>query len=44
MYFWTLAIKDYRNRSRKTYSFDTNVLSNMGIKGLKGFKGKGKIR
>ena len=40
----TLAIKDYRNRSRKTYSFDTNVLSNMGIKGLKGFKGKGKLR
>ena len=39
----TLAIKDYRNRSRKTYSFDTNVLSNMGIKGLKGFKGKGKL-
>ena len=39
----TLAIKDYRNRSRKTYSFDTNVLSNMGVKGLKGFKGKGKL-
>lgn len=39
----TLAIKDYKNRSRKTYSFDTNVLSNMGVKGLKGFKGKGKL-
>lgn len=39
----TLAIKDYKNRSKKTNSFDTNVLSNFsgakGIKGLKGMKG-----
>lgn len=33
----TLAIKDYKNRSKKTYSFDTNILSNYnGTKGLKG--------
>lgn len=39
----TLAIKDYKNRSKKTNSFDTNVLSNFsgakGIKGIKGMKG-----
>lgn len=39
----TLAIKDYKNRSKKTNSFDTNVLSNFsgakGAKGLKGMKG-----
>lgn len=39
----TLAIKDYKNRSKKTNSFDTNVLSNFsgakGAKGLKGIKG-----
>ena len=32
----TLAIKSYKNRSKKTYSFDTNILSNFnGTKGLK---------
>lgn len=37
----TLAIKDYKNRTKKTYSFDTNILSNFnGTKGLKGLKGK----
>lgn len=37
----TLAIKEYKNRSKKTYSFDTNILSNFnGTKGLKGLKGK----
>ena len=36
----TLAIKDYKNRSKKTYSFESNILSNMGIKGMKGLKGK----
>jgi len=36
----TIAIKDYKNRARKTYSFDSNILSNMGVKGLKGLKGK----
>lgn len=37
----TLAIKDYKNKSKKTYSFDTNILSNFnGTKGLKGIKGK----
>ena len=35
-----LAVKDYKNRAKKTYSFDTNVLSNFGVKGLKGMKGK----
>ena len=31
------AIKDYKNRSGKTYSFDTNILSNFnGVKGMKG--------
>lgn len=33
-----IAVKDYKNRSRKTYSFDTNILSNCN--GLKGSKGK----
>ena len=37
----TLSIKDYKNRCKKTYSFDTNILSNFnGSKGLKGLKGK----
>lgn len=38
----TIAIKDYKNRSKKIYSFDTNILSGyvMGAKGLKGVKGK----
>lgn len=37
----TLAIKDYKNKSKKTYSFETNILSNFnGTKGLKGIKGK----
>ena len=34
----TLSIKDYRNRSKKIYSFESNILSNYGIKGLKGIK------
>lgn len=37
----TLAIKDYKNKSRKVYSFESNILSNYGgTKGLKGMKGK----
>lgn len=36
----TLSIKDYKNRARKTYSFESNILSNIGVKGLKGLKGK----
>lgn len=36
----TLSIKDYKNRARKTYSFESNILSNFGVKGLKGIKGK----
>ena len=36
----TLCIKDYKNRARKTYSFESNILSNYGIKGAKGLKGK----
>ncbi|HPF83278.1 MAG TPA: D-alanine--D-alanine ligase family protein [Bacilli bacterium] len=44
----TIAIKDYKNKSKKTVSFDTNILSNFngtkGVKGLKGIKGiKGKL-
>ena len=34
----TLCIKDYKNRSKKIYSFESNILSNYGIKGLKGMK------
>ena len=34
----TLSIKDYKNRSKKVYSFESNILSNFGIKGLKGIK------
>ena len=33
-----IAVKDYKNRSRKIYSFDTNILNNCN--GLKGSKGK----
>lgn len=36
----TLSIKDYKNRAKKTYSFESNILSNLGVKGLKGMKGK----
>ena len=34
----TLSIKDYKNRSKKVYSFESNILSNFGVKGLKGIK------
>lgn len=34
----TLAIKEYKNKSRKIYSFESNILSNYGVKGLKGIK------
>ena len=34
----TLCIKDYKNRTNKIYSFESNILSNMGVKGLKGIK------
>ena len=33
-----IAIKDFKNNQKKTYSFDTNILSNYN--GVKGFKGK----
>lgn len=37
----TLAIKQYKLRHEKTFSFDTNILSNYsGTKGAKGMKGK----
>ena len=39
----TLSIKDYKNRARKIYSFESNILSNYGIKGSKGLKGVKKI-
>lgn len=36
----TLAIKDYKNRQKKVFSFETNILSNFnGSKGVKGLKG-----
>ena len=34
----TLAIKDYKNRARKIYSFESNILSNYGVKSAKGIK------
>lgn len=34
----SLAIKDYKNRSRKIYSFESNILSNYGVKGSKKLK------
>ena len=34
----TLCIKDYKNRHKKIYSFESNILSNYGVKGLKGIK------
>jgi D-alanine-D-alanine ligase len=37
----SLAIKDYKNRCKKTYSFETNILCNFnGLKGAKGSKTK----
>lgn len=36
----TTCIKDYKNRAKKIYSFESNILSNYGVKGLKGMKGK----
>lgn len=39
----TLAIKDYKKRSKRTFSFESNILKNFN--GLKGAKGKfGKLR
>lgn len=41
-----IAIKEYKESSKKVYSFETNVLSGFnGLKGVKGAKGvKGKLR
>ena len=37
----SLAVKDFKSRNKKVFSFETNVLSNYsGTKGLKGAKGK----
>lgn len=36
----SLAIKDYKFKRKKVYSFDSNILSGYGVKGLKGVKGK----
>jgi len=36
----TIAIKDHKNKNKKTITFDTNILSNFaGSKGVKGLKG-----
>lgn len=34
----TIAIKEFKNKSKKITSFETNILQNQGIKGLKGMK------
>jgi len=34
----TRAIKNYKNKAKKTYSFDTNILSMAGLNGFKGVK------
>ena len=40
----TLAIKDYKNKRKKVYSFDTNILQNVnGFKSGKGMKSKLKM-
>jgi D-alanine-D-alanine ligase len=37
----SLAIKDYKRKSKMVYSFETNILNNFnGLKGSKGIKGK----
>ena len=41
----TLSIKEYKERCKKTYSFDTNILSMYnGLKGGKGMKNKINIK
>ena len=35
-----IAIKDYKKRQAKTYSFDSNILAGFAKNGLKGMKGK----
>ena len=33
----SLAIRQYKNKNKKTFTFDTNILSNYnGVKGMKG--------
>jgi len=40
----TLAIKNYKKKKKKIYSFESNILENInGLKGGKGFKGKLKM-
>lgn len=39
----TIAIKEFKNKSKKTVSFDTNILSSFG-NGFKGSKGKLKFK
>ena len=35
-----IAIKDYKRKLKKTYSFDSNILQGFsGLKGTKGLKG-----
>lgn len=36
----TIGIKDYKKRTSKTHSFDSNILSNCSLNGMKGAKGK----
>ena len=40
----TLGVKKYKERAKKTYSFDTNILSGFaGVKGAKGVKGSKRL-
>ena len=40
----SIGVKDYKKRTSKTHSFNTNILqgfaANGGVKGMKGVKGK----
>jgi len=41
----TIGIRDYKERTNKTHSFESNILEGFsGSKGLKGIKGSGKLR
>ena len=35
-----IGIKDYKKRSSKTHSFDSNILAGFAMNGSKGMKGK----
>ena len=40
----TIGIKNYKNKEKKTTTFETNILSSFnGVKGVKGLKGAKKF-